>query len=316
MHKLLLSICFFVVSGQLAAHVNPVCLNVLKQLASEYTRPFTVLELGFSGTEYAFGLATQYAQASCISIVYGNAQASVLTACKNKIANCVILNPRSLALKDLRMLSRCEHFDVVIVKEAHRIAQCCGAQCMDVLSNLGDFIITQLQPKDMNLLKTIDPKQVALYPKAEGTIALCSMHKRGLDIARWTQKLPVSSTPRYVIKSDFNEKLFYKKSAEKATNWIRGINLVTFVMLRGLYPTDNCISRSLIELQQRFPQYNDGVIGNMIIDGTALKLIDFDDKRRHSNMKKCISQALKLFNNDKSRLINPTERIKEYYYSL
>ncbi|MBA3953997.1 hypothetical protein H0X48_01610 [Candidatus Dependentiae bacterium] len=310
------ALCFFTFSVSLLSQPNPLYVNCIKQLVDKYTRPFTVLELGFTSTEYAFDIASTVTNVSCISIIFKDARSSLVAASAKRLNNIVVLNPAVASIEDLTTLGRCEHFDIVIIKELSTLVKLCGLRVITALCNLGDFIIFELPKNGTQLLKKIDSSKITVYNSCEGDIAVCTMHKQSLDIARWTQNLPVSSTPRYIIKSEFNQKLFYKDSAAKPTNWIRGINLVTFVMLKGIYPSDDTIRQQLTALASTFPEYNDGVIGNMIIDGASLKLIDFDDKRRKSNMKKCINKALRLFNNDKTRLVDPKKRIKEYYRSL
>ena len=57
---------------------------------------------------------------------------------------------------------------------------------------------------------------------------------------------------------------------------------MTFVMLSGVYPTDSMIRSRISSFKTSCLMHNDLVIGNMIVRGDELILIDFDDARRSS----------------------------------
>ena len=59
------------------------------------------------------------------------------------------------------------------------------------------------------------------------------------------------------------------------TQWLTGINLLTFKMLHGVYPSNERIKKSLKKLKNVV--HNDWTINNMIIQGNKISLIDNDD---------------------------------------
>jgi len=57
--------------------------------------------------------------------------------------------------------------------------------------------------------------------------------------------------------------------------WEPGINLVTFLMYDGAYPTRKEIKIALKTLKNRI--HNDWTVNNMILQGKKLKLVDWND---------------------------------------
>ena len=292
--------------------------EVLCDLIDKYERPLTILEIDDSTAEYTLKLAEKYTREkiSCIALLIEDGY-GVAHKVQDKKLPVAVVYPRCVMLDMFKQLARCEHLDIVIISNTASLIDKLSAECISVLCMLGDFTLIELEKTAAPLvIKCIEPATCETAQSNDKTFILYKTRKQGLDIARWTQKLPLASEPRYKVKSNLQEKLFYKKTTRRVTQWKKGINVVTFVMLQGIYPTDALMRENLQRLYRKYPYYNDGVIGNMIVDGTSLQLIDFGDKRRNADMKHCIYHAFKLFNDDGSRLVNPKQRINEYYKSL
>ena len=84
----------------------------------------------------------------------------------------------------------------------------------------------------------------------------------------------------YTVKSTFETKMFIKKDnyapfLTYTTDWIPGINFLSFAMLNGSYPDRKTLSEHIpISLT-----HADWALNNMIIQGSRIKLIDFDDHK-------------------------------------
>lgn len=183
---------------------------------------------------------------------------------------------------------------------------------------MGDYVFIEASTEEMlqELAQRKIP-QIAIHSDVQSTtLGLFLSHKPkvGLDIARFTQKYrAVSRVPRYRVISNCNKKLFNKNSLNQPLPWVDGINLITFTMLKGIYPTDSMIRKQIVKAEKTHAHHNDLVLGNFIVQGDRLIPIDVDDKRRDADLSKCVSAALKAFKKGNSRLINPEQWIRRYY---
>ncbi len=296
----------------------------------KYKRPVTVLEIGQASSNYTFALASEFKTAFCTSLSFEYADYIASLAARRGSTNICVLAPfhKSHALYDAlfrpqylsktnicRALSRCEHFDIAIIHDVDILFKN-TAEIINVLVKLAEFVFFEV--RSQKVANRIASSQIQLVCKSCAGALLVSHDLRdSLDIARYTQwrrRKPLE--PKYHIESSFTQKLFYKEKRQEAVTWVPGINLITFVMLRGLYPTDSMMKTQLASLKQNIPHHNDLVLGNIVVQGTKLVPIDFNDKRRDANMDDCINAALKVFNSDKTRLRNPEKWINAYYDAL
>jgi len=288
----------------------------IESLVNKYTIDVTILEIANAEDElYSFNLAKK---SNCVCIIllmnYG-AEPIIQRIKSEKLRNVIVLEPRDLDGQMLYALSKCEHIDISIIHDYFDYFKNQWRSTTDSFFNLGthaffevayDNAPTMLSYKHANL-KMIENrfKNLLFYYQTE---------KKYLEIARFTQfNKPKNFGQNYEIKADFNEKLLLKKNPETVSNWIAGINLITFVMLRGVYPDDDIIRNEILMLEKCFPYHNDLIIGNMVIQGETIVPIDFNDKRRNANMPKMLDRAVNFFNGDNFRLKNPTEKINTYY---
>lgn len=276
----------------------------------------TVLEIGRSTIEYAFSLASLPKIVWIALMLEGNVH-EVLEHIKNEhLSNVTVLNPRYAQYDVFFNLSRCEHFDIVIVHDIFDLIQSKKEQLIDVFIKLGDYVFFQTGHKEIEgILRKKRIVQVAVAEQS--SLFLSHKPKVSLDIARYTQKdRPVRTHPKYHITSTFTEKLFYKKELEQPTKWVEGINLITFGMLKGIYPDDGAIRRELVGLKKTHADHNDLVLGNIIVQGERLVPIDFHDERRDADCKQCIAAAIHAFKDGNIRHSNPEKWIREYYDSV
>ncbi len=328
--ELLLGILIFLGSGQLLAaesvaqedtvskdelneQYEPPYLAAITDVIKNFKRRITFLEIGRSTADYTFELAPVCKAIFVALLVEGGAQDVVQEIKADKHANITVLAPRNAQYESFFTLGRCEHFDVVIVHDLCPLMRTAGPKYIDALVKLGDYVfIEATQSKFQNELKK---KKMPLVASSDGNeLYLSHKPKTGLDIARFTQKdRPVSTQPKYQIRSTFTEKFFNKKGLERPLKWVDGINLVTFAMLKGVYPEDVSIRKQLATMKKTHPDHNDLVLGNIIVQGDKLIPIDLHDSRRDADIHRCINAALKAFKDGNIRHRNPERWIREYY---
>lgn len=287
----------------------PEILDVIKN----YKRPITVLEISSTSPTYTFTLASLY-KTVCIALLLGGGiQDTIRKVKEDHYNNITVLAPRNAQYEAFFTLSRCEHFDVVIVHDISQQLRTSGTKFVEALTKLGDHVFIEASySKFQNALKKKKIPQIA--SQGESELYLSSKPKTSLDIARFTQRdRPVSATPKYHIKSTFTEKTFNKKGLKQPIKWVDGINLVTFAMLKGVYPEDGQIRKQVAAMKRSHPDHNDLVLGNIIVQGDTLIPIDLNDSRRDADLHRCITSALRAFQDGNLRHRNPEKWIRDYY---
>lgn len=281
-------------------------------------RGITVLEIGVDTCKYSNILSKRF-NATCVMLYLGRLHDEKQFAIEQDYPNVVMANPVTMTLKNLETLVRCEHFDVVIVhgipaglKRGHELTNNFD-QTLELLLQLGDHTFIEIGA-DKASKKIAQERNLTLYNKDDKTHLLYKhTEKKGLDIARWNcshmnwQK----QIYRYPIFSNFEKKHYQKKeTADEEIPWLKGINLSTFVMLRGICPSEKTILESLEAMRKI--KHNDLIIGNMIVQGTKIIPIDLDDPRWNGNVNKCITAALTVFDSNNTRLKNPELTLRSY----
>lgn len=282
--------------------------NAIKSLADNYKREFTVLELCYNYPDFSYKYNNIY-NATFVLLPYLSASREPVfnNLIKKSFNNLVLLNPKVIDLKMLNILGRCESPDIVIV---HSISELDFLNNMyKALINIGDFLC--IQDSEDSIKKIIDLKdQKNIYASSlnnSDSFCIIKTEKKGLDIARWNlaQERHLEE-PRYLIKSDFNIKMLYKKDVAAGLPYIKGFNLLTCIMLYAFYPTDKII-RDNISLFKDL-DHNDLVLGNFIVQGRSIVPIDFNDNRYKGDARRCVNAALKFFKKNR--------RFKDLDYAL
>lgn len=232
----------------------------IKQLLDHYQRPITILALGNIDPLLSWYITKQY---NCSYIMLNDQTTSPMWLTKNR-DNVIILD-KKVTLQDLTELALCEHFDVVIAAEQNRIEDVNQNELTAALALLGDYLIE---------LKS-------------GTLLLHNTHKNILTKPTWG-----SPNKRfYPVQSTFTQKTIYKPRIHKTIPWIKGINLWTFRNLQGSHPQQKIIHDEIKRLSAQ--PHLDFMPWNMVIQGTNLELIDWDDNNAPTfmhNYEACITQ--------------------------
>lgn len=290
--------------------------KVLTTLLGNYTRPITILEIGVDAVFYTRAIADHYDSTNIVLLLHKLCSGEHRKI-EQEYDNVVLLNPRRMTLEKLRTLGRCEHFDVVIMHgipsglKTDHVLQQEWRTTIDLVLALGDFVFIEI-PANASLYKTyLEYKKGHSVSVSKTVLYRFDMQKKGLDIARWNlAHMPSESQPRYPIMSNFHEKIYYKKDVPQGTPWLKGINLLTFLMLGGISPCEELIARDIEAM--RSTKHNDLIIGNMIIQGNKVIPIDLNDPRWNGNLEKCVNSALAVFKGDYTRLKSPEGALAHY----
>lgn len=267
--------------------------RIIRDFLDQYQRPVTVLEIGVKRVYYAPAIAQRY-DCTCVALVTDEPWAYMLStiAYESGLENLAIANPPEITDAMLERLGRCEHFDLVIVHDFEFLGSKSGSNVLQLLCGLGDYLFIDLPTDLLRLGLQVPSTKRVLLEESDATFCLFEIHKKALTMTRWTNTNP-ETLKKYLITSTFTEKSLYKQVTNTTTPWLNGINLITFIMLRGVFPTDEMIRADLKALKNI--KHNDLVIGNLLVQGSHLIPIDFGDKRRGVDSSRCIQAAQKIF---------------------
>ncbi len=275
--------------------------QIIKRVLDKYQRPFTMLDIGASQGYYSFRTAHDY-DAVCVMIegnnpAYPMIGSQLFDLCKaNNQLNNVILFNKAVTPQDLQHLSECEHFDVVLALNIIHWFDTRWKEVADAIINMGSDIIIETPPQEAiaeaknNIIrKEIEDYLYAKKAKILGkvprhtsntmsTLYLVESNKQYLQRKTWLTSLLESNTHN-IISTPQEKKLIKKvdwpSDTYQTSEWLPGINLLTFKMYQGDYPIKDIIKKS-IEALKEIP-HNDWSINNMILQGDNLAFIDLDD---------------------------------------
>ncbi len=269
--------------------------ETLDTLFKTYQRPYTVLEICdnkpivsfdfFKNKNATFVLMPKAGHKGILSMIE-----------KQKHTNIVLLNPIKIDHALIERFGRCEYLDITIVHDLPEIKNFSEPYIKALLS-LGNFLCVQADKPTIEKFSAYPGITLYAYnSNAKKPYCIIYTEKQGLDIARWNQKSkPTLKEPRYKVESDFVKKQMIKPTG--TTEYVKGINLLTCIMLQGLYPTDAIIRENIAPLSTL--KHEDLVVGNFVVQGKKLVPIDFNDLRRRGDAQRCVKAALSFFKHDK-----------------
>lgn len=324
---LIVSLVLFQLSLLSATNGSGIC-NTLHDFAAQYTRPFTAIQIG-GNTNYISKLAQAFP--SSVWVLLGKQPYTYEELMRKRTANIILLSCNN-DIYHVQRLGECEHFDIVFCSlSAHDdISDIQNYLC--TLMRLGDNLILELH-NDCDSIKQCIKKYggheyASTPPSSLYHIQCC---KTGLTRKTWVRTL--EST--LFIQSNFNEKKLIKKTPYNepviTSDWLPGINLVTFKMCQGIYPDKATAKNALRAI--KYVWHNDWAMHNIIVQGTQFALIDYGDPRMqgheqaHSRLRKktynLIIQCLDLDNPQdvedfywKYLKTRPTSRAKRFFKKL
>lgn len=290
---------------QHATHHHADCdirYQIIDAFLRNYHRAFTMLDLGASQGYYSFRAASEYPDSVFVMIEGNNKYyplvgSQLLDLCKANTAlhNIIFLN-KEIKIEDVRRLSECEHIDVVLALNViHWFGQS-WKDITDIILNMGSYVIVETPPQETVVSTESNRLRHAIeeYLMSKGaqvighvprhtsntvaTMYLLSPQKNILERKTWLTPLLKEKT--HLIEADFNQKKIHKKvnrtvDTWHTNDWAPGINLLTFKMYQGAYPTAERLKKMISDVRDF--THNDWVMTNMIVQGDKMHLIDFND---------------------------------------
>ncbi|MCF7806788.1 MAG: hypothetical protein K9M07_02850 [Simkaniaceae bacterium] len=287
--------------------------QLISSYLDRFERPFTLIEFGASQGYVSLRSAYDFPNSVCVislalhrhQVVFEEHLYSICeenNACEN-----LILLAEPLSLDKIYHLADCEHFDIAFLPHIIEDYQNQWKSYLEAICRLTSAVIISI-PKEgsfphyskykRDLLGFLKSRQaVEIGQNSNGEVSLFILHANPEYLKRKSWVLPEMGEKSHRIISNFETKWLMKKESDmngqkQMTNWEPGINLITFKMLRGIYPEKEKLKKELKRLQSIF--HTDWMINNMIIQGNSLILIDHDDPRRDRNPKiHCSDERLK-----------------------
>lgn len=278
---------------------NETRYTIIKKILDQYNRPFDLIDLGASQGYYSFRTAYDY---NCVCImVEGNNRTYPMTGTQlrqlcalNTELNNIILLEKPLNIPDMKRLSECESFDVVLALNILHWLGPNWRKAVDALINMGSNIIIETPPQESIVSKerNIKRKQIEDYiiqkggviigkvkrhtSNTQSNIYLIENQRPTIERTSWISKK--NDVNDYHIISTFDKKTFVKCSdakqpkTDKEYPWNPGLNLMTFKMYNGSFPDTQSIISS-IDATKHIKHY-DWMPNNMILQGAEIALID------------------------------------------
>jgi hypothetical protein len=285
----------------------------LALLLGQFKRQFTLIEVG--GGDAAFSITRTHRSFGVALLPQGEGDDLLRECAASKNPLMIVLRPQIIDDKRLKRFGECEHVDIALVHEAsiQPPADNHYRAYADTLLALADY--SYIETANSGFMEELRRRKLPVIEESEGRLLFYSQcQKTGLERARYTQDKEPGI--QYQIISSFTEKYFKKPMLPKPTQWIHGINLMTFAMLGGIYPSDSHICKQIEMMPDFYTDHSDLVLGNMIMQGTTLIAIDIKDSRRSSRSSRCIQAALNAFKPGNNRLLNPERWAQDYFQAL
>jgi hypothetical protein len=311
--------------------------KIIQEVLNKYNRRFTMLDIGASQGYYSFRTAHDY---NCICVMiegdnpsYPKVGRQLLDLCKaNSFLENIILLNKEVIPEDLKKLSECESFSVVLALNIIHWFGPRWKEVTDAILQMGDNVIIETPPqedeasKEGNLLRrSIEEYLIFKKAKILGEVPrhtsdkmtamyLFETEKKKLARKQWLA--PKESMDHLSISSNYKAKIITKlpphASDLQANDWQPGINLMSYLMYSGAYPTRKTIKKALKEVTDH--THNDWTVNNMILQGNKIALIDWDDPTHGPNGgRKCTPKVLKAHLRLAS--LKDPQKIEHYFYN-
>lgn len=274
--------------GQTVAQGDRECAEryeIVRQFCAQYTRPFTVLDIGAAQGYFGARLTEDFPDCTVVSIEKEAPPAD--------IPERVIWLNREFIAADFWTLGQVEHFDVVLAMSVVHHFDSEPHHVISAMQSLGDHLIIEIpvergacNPQRVNELQSISPACRGWMNLGHGKSHLEDGALRPIWLSSEPKCRLVNSylgTHRadlaLLIASNFKTKKAWFWDKDEIRDWYRGINLRTFLRLGGAHPTHERIREQLHAARVRFLQrrHRDIAEWNIILQGDDVQLVDYDD---------------------------------------
>lgn len=127
--------------------------QVIQNLVKRYKRPFTVLDIGMCDGYFTIRIAEEFPDSVCVAIEPRGDIVSTIRHLSNAIGI-----ERRISFEDLKTLSHCTHFDIVLCLSVIHYLDNGNTykETLEVVKQLGDHIILELPVEKRTLVSRYD----------------------------------------------------------------------------------------------------------------------------------------------------------------
>lgn len=277
--------------------------KIVNNIFKKYTRPFTVFDIGASQGYFSFRGAELYPESVFVMLEGNNETYPAISSqldsiCKlnSYLTNFIWLN-RQILPNEIKKLSKAEHFDVILLlnilhwfpkdwqtllEAAIRMSHVTVIE-LPPLEEQVPFLQKQLRANIHKRLQETASEVIQGVPRHNDPSLYTTYYilENGTSFNLETGSLYHEKSDRvYEIFCDYHSKHLIKTDKvlphdSYRSDWIPGINLITYLMFNGHFPTRNTV-RELLPVDST---HRDWMPNNMIISGRTLHLIDFNDPK-------------------------------------
>ena len=257
--------------------------EVIRKVAERFDRPFTVLDIGANLGYYSLRLAEDF---DCTVLAVEGQVAPYFSTVLNKNQNPrVLATNRNMSLADLQTLADVEHFDLVLGLSVTHHFDASYVDVLEQIRRLGFVTILELPTEDnacgqKSVQDTFIPDdgEVLAWHKShlngpERPMVLLHDENRKLSRSYWGSPIDECGV---TIETTYGAKT--KTIRGETSDWVRGINLETWLRLGPLFPSRDWVVK-LLEGARPTKPHGDLKTHNVILQGDAVQVIDWNDPR-------------------------------------
>lgn len=287
------------------AQVRHAVHEAVMSLLNKYTRSITTFDFNAHDGHYSFDIAKNR-NATCVMLAADEQNMALRMSLDHSTHNRIIVLSKKPSLYDLKRLSECEHFDLVLMLHGFdEISE--WRETFESLCNSGDhcMLLIPLTENEQYPAEVVQAMRAYLEGRNARLLKVipCTEHESwGLFLhthkkpfggrVHWNRR-KLLKPGAYVMKSSFSTKSLYKPTTKKWTSWKPGINLRTFLALKGVYPTQSMVLKELRKFKEC--KHNDLTPCNMVVQGKEIILIDYNDPRRRLDPALGFVRLMKVF---------------------
>lgn len=257
--------------------------EVIREVASRFKRPFTVLDIGANLGYYSFRLAEDF---DCtVLAVESQIRDGLTRVAKQNENDRVLAVKQNMSLADLTTLADVEHFDLVLGLSVTHHFQASYVDVLTQIRRLGFVTILEL-PTEANACGQASVKDTFIPEDGE----VLARHKSHLNGPKRPMVLLEDENPSLAkaywgspegacemqIHADYESKTGTIRGV--TSDWHRGINLETWLQMGPIYPSRSKVVDMLEQVKPTEP-HGDLKTHNVVLQGDGVQLIDWRDPK-------------------------------------
>ena len=258
--------------------------EVVRQLASRFNRPFSVLDVGSNYGYFDVRLMEDFPGATCVLI---DDKEVVPVLKENRMLDRSVVIKRKVTAKELESLARSESFDIVLgLSVLHHFED--YERAYNALRSLGWWTIFEIpgvddvgaaHPERHDRIRHLFGAESGHF---QSHVSDCERPYFVLENTPFISEQSLDAADRdapghtdFALQVDFNQASFAKSSGGKveARGFIPGMNLYNFMRLGGVWPSPEVVEPTL----QEFSHLPDCKPWNFIV-GKGITPIDTEAK--------------------------------------